>query len=96
MIAYGGPSTVNTEVHAFRVLSRYLTHIVGTKISFGNRLIIPLVTGEGMTNKKEHFQVLMVARELVRGDRISESMEAINLSVVQWHRSERLPKVMRK
>lgn len=77
VIAYGGPSTVNTEVHAFRVLRLYLTHIGGTKISFGNHLIIPLVTkGEGMTNKKECFQALVVAREFIRGDRISESMEA--------------------
>lgn len=38
-----------------------------------------------MTNKKERFQVLMVARELIRGGRLSESMEAINLSVIQWH-----------
>lgn len=45
VIAYGGPSTVNTEVHAFRVLRHYLTHIVDTEISFGNRLIIPVDTG---------------------------------------------------
>lgn len=69
--AYGGPSTVNTEVHAFRVLRRYLTHIGGTKISFGNHLIIPLVTkGEGGTTKKEYFQVLVVTREFIRGGRI--------------------------
>lgn len=48
-IAYGGPSVVNAEVHAFRVLRRYLTHIIDTEISFGNRLIISLVTGEGKT-----------------------------------------------
>lgn len=46
-IAYGGPSAVNTEVHAFRVLRRYLTHITDTEISFGNHLIISLVTEEG-------------------------------------------------
>jgi len=85
VIAYGGPSTVNTEVHAFRVLRHYLTHIVDTEISFGNRLIIPLVTGEGMTNEKERFQVLTVTREIVRGGRISASMEDTNLSVTQWH-----------
>lgn len=85
MIAYGGPSTVNAEVRAFRVLRCYLTHIVDTEISFGNHLIIPLVTGEGMTSKKDRFQVLIVARELVRGGRMSKAMEAINLSVIQWH-----------
>lgn len=67
------------------MLRHYLTHIVGTEISFGNRLIIPLVNGERKTNKKECFQVLMVARELLGGSRISESREAINLSVIQWH-----------
>lgn len=50
--AYGGPSTVNTEVHAFRVLRRYLTHIRGTEISFGNHLIIPLVTKGGRDYEK--------------------------------------------
>lgn len=86
MAAYGGPSTVNTEVHAFRVLRCYLTYIRGTEISFGNHLIILLVTEhEGMTNKKEHFQVLVVTREFIRGGRISESMEATHLSAIQWH-----------
>lgn len=84
--AYGGPSTVNTEVHAFRVLRRYLTHIGGTEISFGNHLIIPLVTKEEVvTTKKEHFQVLLVTCEFIRGGRISESVEATHLSAIQWH-----------
>lgn len=78
--------TINTEVHAFRVLRCYLTCIGGTKISFGNLLIIPLVTkGDGMTNKKEYFQVLVVTRELIRGGRVSESMEVTHLSAIQWH-----------
>lgn len=86
MTAYGGPSTVNTEVHAFRVLRRYLTHIGGTEISFGNHLIIPLVTKEEVvTTKKEHFQVLLVTCEFIRGGRISESVEATHLSAIQWH-----------
>lgn len=69
--AYGGPSAVKTDVCAFQTLRHYLTHIVGTEISSGNCLIIPLANGERKTNKKERFQVLMVARELLGGSRIS-------------------------
>lgn len=38
-----------------------------------------------MTNKKECFQVLVVTRELIRGGRVSESMEVTHLSAIQWH-----------
>lgn len=89
---YGGPSTVKTEVHAtvktefhaFRMLRHHLT-LVGTEIRFGSCLIVLCVNGEAKAKKGRLLCFSVVVHELIRESRISESAEAINISVIEWH-----------
>lgn len=77
----GGPSTVKTEVHALRMLRHYLT-LVGTEIRFGSCLIVSCVNGEAKTKKGRLLYFSVVNHELIRESGISESAEAINISVI--------------